>query len=190
MLRELLTVATLCNVIWCMYGSLISFICDVRVEAHPWIWIFACIRKHVRLDVVCVHFFPFLLMQGLDTCASCSHLYVCICTLKTMASELQQRCRVISCWQSCTTNTVMTFENSVTCTAVAEIKEGRQFWLQTGFFFFQSFIYPEAQIWSVVNVCIECLFIHLVPEYRLHPFYHCVDHQPSMPSSQSTTFKL
>lgn len=55
MLRGFLTGATWCNVVWCMYSSLISFIRDMwgLKRAHKWEYLHlcACIRKHVSLDV-------------------------------------------------------------------------------------------------------------------------------------------
>ena len=72
--------------------------------------------------------------ERLGTCAcrrACSHLYVCICTLKTPVSVLQRCCVVIYCWQSCGADTVMTFDNSDTCTAVPRIKRGTHLWFPT-----------------------------------------------------------
>lgn len=44
-------------------------------------------------------------------------------------------------------------------------------------FFFSIDLYSEAQIWSVVNICIECLHtVHLVLDVRLHPLYHYINH--------------
>lgn len=195
MLQGFLTGATWWNVVWCMYGSLISFIRDMwglkRVHKREYLHLRACIRKHVSLDVdACVHLCFSARARPWHVCAcqhAYSHLYICICTLKTLASELQQRRDVMYCWQSRTTDTMMTFENSDTCTAVAEIKGGTHFWLPATVCFPPQ-IYIQRHRFEV-NVGSECVCVHLVPEYRLHPFYRCINHQHSMPSSPSTAFK-
>lgn len=161
MLQGFLTAATWCNSVWCMYGSFMSFIRDMwglkRVRKCEYLHLYACISKHVSLDVdSCVHLRFCAPARPWHVCA-CQHACsrFCVCKFKALAGELQQHCSVIYHWQSCThSDTMMTSENSDTCTTVAEIKGGTHIWFPTTVCFLSSDLHTEVHILCVVQwVC-------------------------------------
>lgn len=146
----------------------------VRVEACPWMWIFASVRIRTfthRSLCACM-----CLCESLGACAcqrACSHLYVCICTLKTLVSVLQRRCVVIYRWQSCRTDTVMTFDNSDTCTAVPRIKRGTHLWFSTTVCF-----YIQRRRFEL---CSKSVCVHILCQNTgCILFYHCINHPHSI----------
>lgn len=139
-----------CTAVW--YRSSLTWGL-MRVHKYEYLHLSTRIRKCVSLDAdvyvhLCFsdcakpwHVLPFKLAS--------SHLYVCMCTLKTFATELLQT----------RTDTAMTFD---TFKEVAEFRGGTLFWFPTTVFFLHRFIFrgtdlecSEYMYW-VCAYCTSC----------------------------------
>lgn len=147
---------------WCVSINMNICICPHALEsASVWIYLLYTLSRHLshiiewifpRLWCLCA-LVLFWLCEALTRVPfkrASSHLYVCICTLKTLATELRQT----------TTDTAMTFD---TFKEVAEFKGGTLFWFPTTvFFFLHRFIFrgtdlkcSEYMYW-VCAYCTSC----------------------------------
>lgn len=186
MLRLLgVILSDVCTTVW--YRSSLTWGL-MRVHRYEYLHLSARIRKCVSLDLSAVypvqtplpHYwmnFPpslmfmctcaFLIVRSLDTCAFQAGILTFVC----LYLHFKDSCH----W--------VTADNNRHGDDLWHIQRScRIQWRYTFLvLFFSIDLYSEAQIWSVVNICIECVHtVHLVLDVRLHPLYHCINHEHSM----------